>query len=105
MRSSEVSTSVSGRATCNCCARTVREREDAQIRAVHRHVLPERCASLTRDGENVVADRDLELLPRRDENRSVGLDELHVAARLTELGADREIFLAALPGENAKRLE
>ena len=82
----------------------VREGEDAQMRPVDGDVVPERRAALAGDREDVVADRELDVLPRRDEDCPVRPDELHVASRLAELGQDREVGLTALPGNDAQPL-
>ena len=70
-------------------AGAVREREDAQVRPVDRHVVPERRACSAGDRENVVVDGKLDVLARRDEHVSVRPHELDVAARLAELRAER----------------
>ena len=86
------------------CARAIGEREDTHVRAVDRHVVPERRTLLACDGENVVVDRKLDVLPRRHEHGAVRLHELDVAPRLAELRAQRQIALSALPGYHAQRL-
>ena len=83
---------------------SVREGEDAQVRPVDRDVVPERRATLPRDREDVVADRELDVLARRDENLPVRPHELHVSARLAELGQYRQVGLTALTGDDAQPL-
>ena len=105
MRSSDWSTSVERSRDLNRRVRAVREREDAEVRPVDVDVLPERGAVLARDREHVVVDRELDVLPRRNEHAPVGPHELDVAARLAELGPEREVASAALPGlDDAERL-
>ncbi len=58
--------------------------------AVDVEVGPECGSPVTRDGEHIVGDRQLDVLPSWHEHASVCLHELDVAASLPELGSNRE---------------
>ena len=70
---------------------TVREREHAQMRAVHRDVLPVRSTVLRGHGEDVLVYRKLEPLPPGPDDLPVRPDDLDIATSLAELGQHRQM--------------
>ena len=86
------------------CIRAVAEGEDAEVRAVDLDVVPEGAALPPRDGEHVVVDRKANLLAERRDDAAVGVHELHVAARLAELGPYGEEVFALHGGDDRERM-
>ncbi len=84
--------------------RAVAEGEDAEVRAVDFDVVPEGAALPRRDGEYVVVDRKANLLAERRDDAAVGVHELHVATRLSELGPNRKEVFALHGGDDRERM-
>ena len=85
-------------------ARAVREREDAEVLPVDVDIAPERGGTLAGDGQHIVVNRELDVLPWRNERAPVLPHELRVPTCLAELRPEREKALALPRLDDTERL-